>query len=208
MRLKALSLVMACVVMTGITHAQQLEVHNADQKISHSFKPGSEIDFRVDYDLLYPNVNDSILEVRCVSVIDSIMGDVLVLSENVVTAQFTKTEGYGMEKELAVNAVKINVGDIKAVNQQSSAASVGESLMWLGAAVMVVSPLVGLAAGGGDGFAEDRATMVFGIGLGTFAIGGGMKLLFKKGPYKVREFEGPGYYKKYEQATLKVVAAP
>ena len=52
--------------------AQQVGVFNSEHKRIYTYKVGKSMDFRVDYNKLYPNTSDSIIESRVFGVIDSI----------------------------------------------------------------------------------------------------------------------------------------
>ena len=77
-----------CLVLCGELSAQHLIITKENGKTFERYKPGKSIDFRVDYNVLYPGKNDSILEARVYGIIDTITGREVHLIESQLVLEF------------------------------------------------------------------------------------------------------------------------
>jgi len=187
------------VVSIGSAYAQKIGVFNEKQKKIYTIKAGRNIDFRIDYKKLYPDRTDSILETRVFALIDSINGDKLFLIENQIIINFTKDKDILVEAQYEYTELNVNVQDIKAMAFTPTIASIGNALLIIGLATLIVSPLLGITPGG---YSTKRFATIATIGAGTAAIGGALSLSFGQKPVKFKDFEGPEYFKKYQQGSL------
>jgi hypothetical protein len=182
--------------------SQQLGVYNADQKMIYKIKAGKELDFRIDYKKLYPEKGDSVLESRVFGLIDSISGEDIYLIENIIVLNFTKTESNLVETEYEYTSLTINLRDIKSLSFTPTAASIGNALWFVGLATMVISPLLGITP---DGFSSGRLLTTASIGAGTALVGGTLKWTFGQKPVKIKDFDGPDYFKKYQRGSISML---
>ena len=192
----------ACILAVLTSDAQNIEVLNARQKKIHSIKQGKTLDFRIDYNKLYPDKKDEYLESRVYGVVDTIVGSKVHLSENYIVINYSKSESILVEKEYEYTDLVVDVGDIKAMSFTPVMASVGNAFLAVGLATMLVSPLLGFTP---DGYSTDRVVMVASIGAGSAAIGGIFSLSFSQKPVKFKDFNGPEYFKKYQPGSLSVL---
>lgn len=181
--------------------AQRLEVKNEKGKRIYTLKEGRNIDFRIDYKKLYPELKGDILESRMYSIIDSIVGEKMYLSENQIIINYTKSESLIVELPYEYTELTVNLGDIKGMSFTPIGASIGNSLFMIGIATILASPLLGITP---EGYSSQRALSVAGIGLATAAVGGSMKLVFGQKPVKFKEFDGPDYFKKYQKGSISI----
>lgn len=181
--------------------AQRIEVKNEKGKKIYTLKEGRNIDFRIDHNKLYPESNGDILESRMYSVIDSIIGNKLYLSENQIIINYTRTEALLTEAPYEYTELSINLGDVKGMSFTPIGASIGNSLFMIGIATILASPLIGITP---EGYSTQRALNVLGIGAAATVIGGSMKLAFGQKPVKFKEFDGPDYFKKYQKGSISI----
>lgn len=181
------------------SNAQKIEVYNESGKMIYSYREGRNLDFRIDHKKLYPDSDGSILESRMYSTIDSISGNTLFLTDNMLVADYSKTETILRETEYEFTELSIDIGDIKAVSFTPLSAAIGNSLFSIGLATVLASPLLGLTP---DGFSTSRFATVAGIGLATAGTGAIFKFGFRQKPVKIKEFDGPEYFKKYQSGSL------
>lgn len=182
--------------------AQGIGVYGKKDKLIYKIGVGKSLDFRIDYEKVFPKRDDSILEVRLYSVLDSIDEETLHLTENQIVMQYTGTRSILVEKETEMDLLKVDFKDIEAVSFTTTGESVGNALFVIGLAAMVVSPLFGFNSGS---YAPERVVLVAGMGAGSALIGGAFSLLFKQDPVQIKEFDGPQYFKKYQKGHLSIV---
>ena len=183
--------------------SQQIGIYNAEHKLIYKYKVGRSIDFRIDYDKLYPNSSDSILESRVFGVIDSISGREIYLLENQVILNFTKNGEYLVEMPLEYTDLMVTTEDLKSVSFTPVMHSVGTAFIAIGVAAVLVSPIVGLNPGGD--YATERFAIAAGMGLGSIIIGAGLQLGFSQKPVKLKVFNGPDYFKKYQTGSVSLL---
>ena len=182
--------------------AQGIGIYNSEHKLIHRYQQGSDIDFRIDYKKLYPERNDSILEARVYGVIDTINRKDIHLVENYVILHMTRDHYYLIEKEFEYTDLTIGADDIKAVNFTTTGQSIGTALIAVGLAAVVISPLFGLNPGGG--FAGERMAIAAGMGAGCAVIGTGFYIAFGQKPVRIKNFNGPDYFKKYQGGSISL----
>ncbi|MEQ8325458.1 MAG: hypothetical protein RIC15_05900 [Vicingaceae bacterium] len=182
--------------------AQRLGVYNAEHKLVYKYKAGSSIDFRIDYNKLYPDRTDSILESRVFGFIDSISGNEIRLIENQVILHFTRTNEVLVEEPYEYTDLTVNALDIKALSFTTTGQSIGTALIAIGAAALIISPLFGLNP---EGYSGERVAIVAGMGLGSAVIGTGLYFSFGQKPVKIKPFNGPDYFKKYQGGSISLV---
>ena len=176
---------------------------NAEHKLIYKYKVGKNIDFRIDYNKLYPNSSDSILESRVFGVIDSIHGKEIYIIENQIILNFTKNGEYLVEKPLDYTDLVISTEDLIAVSFNPTMHSVGTAFIAVGLAAILVSPLLGFVPG--ESFATERFAIAAGMGLGSVVIGVGLQLGFSQKPVKLKVFNGPDYFKKYQTGSVSLL---
>jgi hypothetical protein len=183
--------------------AQQVGVFNAEHKLIYKYKVGRNMDFRIDYNKLYPNTSDSILESRVFGVIDSIHGKDIYLVENQVILNFTKNGEYLVEMPLEYTDLVVSTDDLIAVSFNPTMHSVGTAFIAIGVAAILVSPLFGFVPG--QSYSTERFSIAAGMGLGCAAIGVGLQLGFSQKPVKLKAFNGPDYFKKYQTGSVSLL---
>lgn len=188
-------------ISTSYLEAQRIEISNEKGKRIYTLKEGRNIDFRIDHKKLYPESSGDILETRMYSIVDSIVGNKMYLSENQIIINFTKTETLLVEMPYEYTELTINLGDIKGMSFTPIGASIGNSLFMIGIATILASPLLGITP---DGYSTQRVVTVAGIGAATTVLGGSMKLVFGQKPVKFKDFDGPDYFKKYQKGSISI----
>ena len=183
-------------------YSQKIGIFNEKQKKIYTIKPGRNIDFRIDYDKLYPEKKDSIVETRVYALIDSIRGDKLFLVENIIVINYTKDKDILVEAEYEYTDLVVDIKDIKAMSFSPTMAAIGNALLMVGIATIIVSPILGITP---DGYSTQRFATVATIGAGTAVIGGAFSLTFGQKPVKFKDFEGPEYFKKYQPGSLSTI---
>ena len=185
-------------------NAQKLAITKENGKIIQRFKKGKSLDFRVDYNVLYPGKNDSILESRVYGIIDSVVENEIYLIENLIVIDFTKDNTHFLEEPYEFTRLTVTTDEIKSISYTPIGQSVGNALFTVGLATLIVSPLFGFLASS-DGFNSNSFATVAAVGVGTMAIGGTIYFTFKEKPFKFRDFYGPDYFKKYQPGSLSVI---
>jgi len=199
---RVLLFLMIIALSCASVYSQKIGVFNEKHKKIYTIKAGRDLDFRIDYNKLYPERNDSIVESRVFALIDSIKGDKIYLSESFVIANYTKDKDIIIEREYEYTELIINIDDIKSASFTPIMASIGKALLTIGIATMVVSPLLGISSGG---YRTERVVTVASIGAGTAIIGGAFAFSFGQKPVKFKDFEGPEYFKKYQKGSLSTL---
>ncbi len=191
------------VFFAGSLSAQKIGVYNEKGKKVYHIKKGRNLDFRIDYDRLYPGrKSDSIIEARVYSLIDSIRGEKIFLSESYVVLYYTNKTSFLIEKEYEKDHLNVQLRDIKGMSFSPMISSVGNSLWTVGLAALITSPLIALIP---NGWSTDRFVTVATIGAGTAIIGGTLKFAFGQKPVKFKDFDGPDYFKKYQRGSLSII---
>ena len=190
-------------LFTNDTHAQQVGVFNAEHKLIYKYKAGKNIDFRIDYNKLYPNTADSILESRVYGVIDSIIGKEIHLVDNQIIINFTKSNEYLVEMPLEYTDLIIKTDDLMAVSFNPIMHSVGTAFIAIGVAALLVSPVLGFVPG--ESYSTERFAIAAGMGLGSTVLGLGLQFGFSQKPVKLKVFNGPDYFKKYQTGSVSLL---
>ncbi|HAW51703.1 MAG TPA: hypothetical protein DCX54_05150 [Flavobacteriales bacterium] len=199
------SFLLTCLIFlsTAELYGQQIGVFNSEHKLIYKYKVGRNLDFRIDYNKLYPNTSDSILESRVFGVIDSIKGKEIYLIENQVVLNFTKDHEYLVEAPLEYTSLVISTEDLMSVSFNPVMNSVGTAFIAIGVAALLVSPVLGYVPG--ESYATERFAIAAGMGLGSVAVGLGLQLGFSQKPVKLKAFNGPDYFKKYQPGSVSLL---
>ena len=184
--------------------AQKLTITKENGKIIQRYKKGKSMDFRIDYNVLYPGKSDSILESRVYGIIDSIVGNEIYLIENIIVMDFSKDNTHFLEESYDFTELTVTVEEIKSLSYTPIGQSIGNALFSVGLAALIVSPIFGFLSSS-DGYNMNSFGTVAAVGLGTMAIGGTIYFTFKEKPFKFKDFYGPDYFKKYQPGSLSVV---